>query len=31
MLAVSGLSAILLSGAAALLFHHLETDLAERV
>jgi lipopolysaccharide transport system permease protein len=31
MLAMSGLSAVLLCGAAALLFHHLETDLAERV
>jgi lipopolysaccharide transport system permease protein len=31
MLAMSGLSAVLLSGAAAWLFHHLETDLAERV
>ena len=31
MLAVSGTSAVLISGAAALLFHHLERDLAERV
>lgn len=31
MLAVSGISAVLISGAAALLFHHLERDLAERV
>ncbi len=31
MLAMSGVSAVLISGAAALLFHHLETDLAERV
>jgi lipopolysaccharide transport system permease protein len=31
LLAVSALSGILIAGAAALLFHHLETDLAERV
>jgi lipopolysaccharide transport system permease protein len=31
LLGISGLSAVLISGAAALLFHHLETDLAERV
>jgi lipopolysaccharide transport system permease protein len=31
LLGMSGLSAVLISGAAAWLFHHLETDLAERV
>lgn len=31
LLMMSALSAVLISGAAALLFHHLETDLAERV
>jgi lipopolysaccharide transport system permease protein len=31
LLGISGLSAVLISSAAALLFHHLETDLAERV
>jgi lipopolysaccharide transport system permease protein len=31
LLGMSALSAVLISGAAALLFHHLETDLAERV
>ena len=31
LLGMSALSAVVISGAAALLFHHLETDLAERV
>jgi hypothetical protein len=31
LLGMSGLSAVLISGAAAWLFHHLENDLAERV